>query len=75
VNPQSCPFHPEIRGPKRPLQNLPASAVGFVEAARFLGGQLSDGDPGTLWIERRARNCNCAHNPFEVRVELWPGSR
>jgi hypothetical protein len=37
---EKCPFRPEKHGTERPLQKRPALlAVGFVEAARFLGGQ------------------------------------
>jgi hypothetical protein len=36
-----CPFRPEMRGTERPLQNRAAQLVfGFVQAARFLGGQF-----------------------------------
>jgi hypothetical protein len=38
----SCPFRPEEHGTERPLHNHPSpSAVGFVEAARILGGHLT----------------------------------
>jgi hypothetical protein len=36
----TCPFRPEMHGTERPLQNRNSLLLmGFVEAARFLGGQ------------------------------------
>jgi hypothetical protein len=44
VRPFLCPFRPETNGTERLVQNRPASwVVGFVGAARFLGGQLLAG--------------------------------
>jgi len=40
VDSKPCPLRPEVHGTERPLQNRRALlVVGFVEAARFLGGQ------------------------------------
>jgi len=37
---EQCPFRPEMRGTEWPLQKRPSRLEdGFVEAARFLGGQ------------------------------------
>jgi hypothetical protein len=40
-HPASARSRPEKHGTERPLQNLPALLMlGFVKAARFLGGQV-----------------------------------
>jgi hypothetical protein len=39
---EKCPLRPEKHGAERPLQNLAVlREAGFVEAARFVGGQSS----------------------------------
>jgi hypothetical protein len=56
AGPRICPFRPEEHGTERPLQNRPALlVVGFVEAARFLGGQ-------SLTLSRT----KLSHHPLKV---------
>jgi hypothetical protein len=78
-----CPFRPEEHGTERPLQNHNVLLVaGFVEAARFLGGQKVSPSmakrrhsPGNAFFVLRAEEAYDAHER-EIQIRNpQPGAK